>query len=526
MQIYCLKNKHTSTQTATILSTILDHCGFFYSWIETKEATGAGGLFLEYAPTEAKTEAPQTCLRIPALLPPARLSEKQSSWEEKKIAGETIPLLDGSLLQPEQSNCFNIDIIANVYYHLMRTEESGFTHPDQIDPEGRDGILYTYGGVQLPLVDILTDHFGQWLEQKATEYGAVLFKKAAWPAGQEFAVALTHDVDFIRAFHPLKKVFLKLKARAGLTRDLSAQELENQDQQHWGFEQLLSFYDKKKWQATFFFIAKYSEGRHFRYRINSRRMKALFKKLVGDNHEIALHPSRFAFEHPRRYAVEKQKLEQVSGSTVKGMRQHYLRALFPAIWEKAAALGLNYEATLCYRRKSGFRSGTCRPYFVVAGKKEIVSVPTNFFENTLPNEGADVESALQEIRLIIKHVKQHAGLLTALWHTNHILQPAAYVKIWQEFLKLLEQEKPYIATLSAHSRWIEQRRAIQMQCLADGEIEISFPTRTEEFTLLLPKAPTLLEIENPEIIFNLEDRFLYIQNKNTQKSFILNITFQ
>ncbi len=521
MQIYCLKNELSTPEVQSILSTILDNGGFFYSWIDPAEAAETVGLFLEYAPAETETKAPRPCLHIPALRPPDRLKEKQSSWEEMEFDGQTVPLLTGTVLHSPHSNCFNFDIFANVYYHLMRIEESVFSHPDQMDPEGRESILYAYGGVQLPVVDILTDHFAQWLEQKTEDLEIPLIKKAAWPAGQAFAVALTHDVDFVRAFHPLKKAFLKLKARAGFTPGLTVQDIENQDQRHWGFEQLLSFYSNKNWQATFFFIARYLEGRHFRYRINGRKIKTLLKKLTARQHEIALHPSRFAFEHPGRYVAEKRKLECVSGITLKGMRHHYLRALFPKIWDIAARLDLDYETTLSYSRRSGFRSGTTRPYFVNERKKQILVIPTNFFENTLPNEGAKAEVSIKEIKQIMNRVKRHGGLFTALWHTNHILQPANYVKIWQEFINLLEQEKPWIVTLSKHSRWIAQRRAICMQHLPDGKIQFIFPAEIEAFTLLLPKSAAPPKIEGADISFTVKDRLLYIQNKNRQKTFIL-----
>ena len=526
MQIYCLKNSYTDSRASAIIRTILDHCGFFYSWIEPEESPASGGLFLEYAPAEAQTGAPQFCLRIPALLPPARLNKRHAAWEEIKRNGETIPLLGGTRLQKKQSNLYGTDIVANIFYHLMRIEEEAFSHPEQMDPAGRDSILHQYGNNQIPLMDILSDHFARWLEQKARETGITLFKKAAWPGGESFAVALTHDVDFIRAFHPLKKEFLKLKTR--LTRGLlpSIKKLEEQDQSHWGFDQLLSFYAEKNWTASFFFIAKYLEGRHFRYRIGSRKMKALIKELVRQKHEIALHPSRFSFEHPGRFKKEKLKLERVSGVTVKGMRQHYLRALFPAIWEHASALDLEYDTTLCLRRKSGFRSATSRPYFVCQNEKQLLVIPTIFFENTLPGEGADTQASLEEIGFLIKQVKQHGGLLTALWHTNHILQPAHYVDIWQGFLALLEQEAPWIAPLGAQNRWMRQRREIRLQPVSANKTNVFFPDDIGKFTLLLPEIPVRLDIDNPHISVQRRGRALSILNQNGQKSFTLNIGFQ
>jgi peptidoglycan/xylan/chitin deacetylase (PgdA/CDA1 family) len=138
--------------------------------------------------------------------------------------------------------------------------------------------------------------------------------------------------------------------------------MDLEDRKIWAFDRLTAFYRKRKLNASFFFIARYMEGRHFRYRIRSRAFRKLLHLLHHEGHEIGLHPSRFAFEHPARYPREKARLEHTLGSPVTGMRQHYLRCLFPQIWETAHAMGLLYDTSLGYRRYHGFRAGTSHPF--------------------------------------------------------------------------------------------------------------------------------------------------------------------
>lgn len=528
MQIYCLINEFTDTAAETTLSNILNQLGFFYSWITPETKTDLPSIYLEYlSPKTVKTEK-ENHFYIPCLLPPARLTKKQISWNIIEFEAEQIPILGDSKLKDDQDNCYSIDLIGNVYYHLNRIEEQIYTHPNQMDPQSTGSILETYGDFQLPVVDIMIDHFGQWLEQKAKEMSLTVIKKTPFPQGESFGLALTHDVDFIRAFHPLKKWYLKLKAFLGLSPGLTPATIEQQDQDKWGFDQLLPLYQQKKWPATFFFIARHLEGSHFRYRINSRKMRTIIRQLSQQGHEIALHPSRYAFEHRWRYLIEKLRLQFISRTKISGMRHHYLRGLFPGLWHQAAKLGLAYETTLCHRRKSGYRSGTTRPYFPAEINPPVLAIPTVFFENTLPDEGADPEQSIQEIKELLNEVKKRQGLFTILWHTNHILQPANYRLIWQELIKLLEQEEPFISTLHGHTKWVQQRQEIQLKYFQIETkkmiLECTFSAELDKFSLRFPFTDFDAQTESAGIQLTQKQDLLTITNEQNQTTCLITVT--
>jgi len=528
MQIICLKNLHSDQKVISTLSTILDHLGFFYSWQEPDVAIKTSNLTIEYIPIKAAEKRIENCLRIPALFPPENRSEKQKDWTEAIISGKTIPVLSGSVNIQKNSSIYKYDIVSNVFYHLNRAEENIYNHPEQVDASGSESILVKYGDSQLPVVDILVDHFGQWLEQKALELNFYLIKKAAYPKAEEFGLALTHDVDFIRAYHPLKKWYLKLKALFIKGTENSAAKIEQYDHSKWGFDQLLPFYKQKRWPVTFLFIAKNFEGIHQRYRIKSKKMKTVIKEIITDEHEVALHCSKYSFEHPQRYAREKRKFERISGVKIKGMRHHYLRGLFPYLWHIAAQLDLEYETTLCHRRKSGFRSGTTRPYFIESNQKSVLVIPTNFFENTLPEEGADIDTSLNEIKQLLTQIKKHNGLLTVLWHTNNIAHPANYAAIWQKFIELMEQENPFISTLSEHTKWVKQRAQIQIKSFEEHDnhliLHLSFPADIKNFAFLLPAGSATCSVKETQLSCKRRDNLLYFNNSGKQNQATLTIS--
>jgi len=513
MRVFCLTNKHCSPAVVHTLNTILEQGGFFYQWIDEARQWQPGTLLLEYGPQQEPKSLPQA-LRLPALIPPESLTKAQSDWQEEIVDGEKVPLLKGSVAGPSNETVFPFDLLANVYYHLNRVEESAFTHPDQVPADGAFSILQKFGALQRPLTDMLTDAFYGWLSGHFKTQQLPLIRKTAWPEAQRFGLALTHDVDFIRAFHPLKKLaFMGLAALKLLK--ISVNEIRQADRDAWGFDRLLPFYEKQRWPATFFFLAKHFEGRYLRYRIRSLKIRLLLFRLKAQ-HEIALHPSRFAFEHPFRYKWEKGKLERAARTQIHGMRHHYLRGLFPALWEQAVQLGFTYDATLIYRRQSGFRAGTSRPYTPACVQSPFVAIPTLFFENTLPDKGLDINASLLVIDQLLKEVKAHHGLFTVLWHTNNFFRPKAYAEIWQNITGRLSAESPFIATLHDHAHWQLQRRQIQAEAALVSEKEITlhlkFPADLRAFALELPLHVQEIILDRPEIWRKREGRFLLLRN--------------
>jgi peptidoglycan/xylan/chitin deacetylase (PgdA/CDA1 family) len=495
------------------LNTILEQGGFFYRWIEHVREAEKNALLLEYLPAGAPKSDPMA-LDLPAYIRPETLSAANSEWQEAPVNGEPLPVLKGSVAAPPDETVFSFDVIANVYFHLNRVEESAFTHPDQVPPDGSFSILNRFNGLLLPLTDRLTDAFTQWLHDHFKARALPLIRKTAWPEAQRFGLALTHDVDFTRAFHPVKKYFFM--GWAALKRNRSGvKEIQQADRDAWGFDRLLSFYETQRWPATFFFLAKYLEGRHLRYRIRSLKMRLLLFRLKA-GHEIALHPSRYAFEHPFRYKREKARLARAARTSVYGMRHHYLRGLFPALWKQAEELGLSYDATLIYRSQSGFRAGTCRPYIPANLKKTLWAVPTLFFENTLPEKGMNVNDSLQVIDRLLGAVKKHRGLFTVLWHTNHFFRPKAYARIWQALTERLAAESPFIATVKDHTHWQLQRGEIRAEAVQVSEKELTvhlqFPPDLRAFALELPRHTQEIFLDRPEIWRKREGRYLLLRN--------------
>lgn len=497
MKIYCLKNEYITVAVQYTISYLLNRIGFFFEWITDSKKIIDKGLLLVYQPNDTQGAYPVPTITLIKHFDLELLHIGNFNWDSIDLGEEKVPVLiraDQKSIDKRTPQLSSFDIIANIYYHLNRLEEINFLHPDDIDRNVNNSILFKYGNFMIPVVDVLCDFLKQEIEKKFQENKFFQLTKTFYPRGESYGIALTHDVDFIRAFHPLKKQLIKLFIRLGAKKDPSINEIDWLDSNSWGFDRLLPFYRKNNLKATFFFMAKYMEGLHFRYRISSRKIRRLFRQLKSDGHEIAFHPSRYAFEKPKQYFKEKKKLEKISDTQISGLRQHYLRCLFPKIWQKTAELNLKYEAGMIHRRFCGFRAGTCFPYipFDPVNKKQIniIEFPTTFFENNLPDKGTDYKVSKETIIKLLAVVKKHGGLFNILWHSNNIYQPGIYFKLWNFITSLIKEQDAYIQPLVEHYNWLSLREQIRIKTFKKSKkgytINITLPKKVQHFCLNLP----------------------------------------
>jgi hypothetical protein len=231
------------------------------------------------------------------------------------------------------------------------------------------------------------------------------------------------------------------------------------------------------------------EGLHIRYNIRSQKFKKLIRDIQDGGHEIGLHSSLKAFDHPQQYNREKSRIEDVTVQRCAGLRQHYLRAKFPRFWRLASNAGFEYDSSLGYNFQAGFRAGTCWPFRVFDYQDDkllpLTELPLTFFEYNLPARGED-SSSEDMISNMIEQVSRYNGLLVALLHpSNYLREP--YQSLWNHLIQGVEKHAILVDTLSGINQWFTIRREIVMewQSGSSGEIilQIRKPSEVKQFAL-------------------------------------------
>ena len=491
MKLYCLDQAHVTPEARYALEHALHQIGFFFEWTKHPGELDSSRMLIAYGASDLSAVR-AAVLRLPARFDLTALTPRPERWHTLEFDGLSLPLLD----EPGSGDptTFPFDLLANIFYHLTRLEEQPCRTPEQADASFADSILHRADQHRVPVVDHLIRYLERFVMEFARRRRIFLLKKTAFPQNESFGLALTHDVDQVRAFHPLKKEALKIGYYLGLQKRFTPQQMDQADGQYWIFDRLLKDYAAGDWKATFFFIARYTEQRHFRYRINSGRFQRLFRQLQAAGQEIGLHPSRFAFDHPDRYRKEKIRLEKFAAAKLTGMRHHYLRCLFPRIWAIAEELNLAYDASLIYNHRGGFRAGTAHPFvaFVPAKRKPLktVAVPTAFFEKSLPNNGRDAVQNENYVLQLVQNVARVHGILTSLWHTNNIYRDEIAPGFWFRFLNHMKNQPAFKATLADHVRWFHQRRQLALLLFERSDsrivVQLQLPPELDQFGLILP----------------------------------------
>lgn len=347
-----------------------------------------------------------------------------------RVAG--VPVIYGA---PADGRELAVDVLGGCFFMLTRLEERVL---DTRDGHGRfpagASVAHGEGFLDMPIVDVYVDLLWDALSRR-------------WPRLERrrraYRVALTHDVD-----DPLAVLG---RSRPELARQLGADVLVRRDPAlaarrvgSWlagsrggrrldpynTFDFLMDVSERHGLASAFYFMA--ADGRAGAedppYRLDDPWIEALIARIHARGHEVGFHATDTdrertvgGFERVRA-AAQRAGVEQATW----GGRQHYLRWENPSTWRTWDAAGLDYDATLAYADRIGFRTGTCHEFavFDLDERKplRLRERPFQIMDRTLQEYmGLTPDTAHAAVREIADHCRRHDGVLCILWHNNAVL---------------------------------------------------------------------------------------------------------
>jgi len=264
----------------------------------------------------------------------------------------------------------------------------------------------------------------------------------------EFRTVVSHDVDVpsTYAFGRKRSLVRSMAARLFKHRDPAGAllvpriRLATRRQLHFAdpfntFEWLMDQSDAAGIRSAFYFICGRTNPRFdAQYEPEHPAIRSLMRRIHERGHVIGLHPSYNTCQSPEAIVAEAVRLQRITAEegieqSQWGGRMHYLRWQWPITaygWEQA---GFQYDSTLGYADRPGFRCGTCHEYQMFA---PIAQSPLNLRQRPLIMMECSV---LDELYLGLRHepptalsliheLKQRCqsvnGQFTMLWHNNHL----------------------------------------------------------------------------------------------------------
>lgn len=344
------------------------------------------------------------------------------------------------LIEPRgTAQVIHYDILGLTYWMLARVEEIGSTN---LDNYGRfpatASHAFQHGYLNRPVVDEWLHLLGQVIQR---QWSGMELKR------HQFSIKVSHDVDqpSLYAFKPWREIARMMAGHIIKRHDLKAfftapyvklatrNELIAADPYN-TFDWLMDVSEENNLKSAFYFICgRTNPGRDADYEPEHPVIRKLMLRIHERGHEIGLHPSYNTFQKPELLKKEADRLKRVCvelGIEQKlwGGRMHYLRWEQPTTLRAWAEAGMNYDSTLGYADRPGFRCGTCYEYLAfepIAQRQLSLRIrPLIVMECSVINDvyaGLGVTDAAAEL---INKLKERCaavnGVFVMLWHNCYL----------------------------------------------------------------------------------------------------------
>ncbi len=345
------------------------------------------------------------------------------------------------------------DAVHAVFHLLSGREEYRSDNRDELGRHDEiSSFLHRNGVEKLPLVDL----YVRLLRERIAERTGVPPVRVKWPGGKKFALVLSHDVDTVNASSPgavrnclvralnEKSLTGKIVLSAGALRralalsvGLALPASARLGRLNRSLEAVCRLEERYGATSTFFVLSPQIRPVHpldcpYSYRekvvLGRKRvnLSEALRAIEGRGWEIGLHGSINSHADVAVLGEQKQALERILGSSVKGVRQHYLCFENDRTWIAQEAAGFGYDSTHGYNRLAGFR-GACsfpfRPFSLSQDRQlGLWEVPLALQDCAIDNS-REPEEAYREATRLLSLVEFFGGAAAVSWHLDRFSDP-------------------------------------------------------------------------------------------------------
>ncbi|NOY06827.1 MAG: hypothetical protein GXO82_09395 [Chlorobi bacterium] len=328
-----------------------------------------------------------------------------------------------------QNEATSFDVIAASFYFLSLYEESVTTERDAFDRFPHNvGLLGRREEWDRPVVA----EYAFYLKHRLESKGRNVPMEDRF-AGRPFAVALTHDVDYLRkwtigiAYREIVRMFLindpncGFEARLNRLRDFLKAVYPSQDPYRNSLNLQLEIEKRFGVTATYFLKTGKSNKRDRYYKPSDPFLTKWRQQALDAGMELGFHPSFETYLDTGMWEREKAVFIREYGMMPASSRQHYLRYSHPGTLHILERAGIKYDSTLGHAAREGYRNGMVHPFLLFDFDANRVSpvweVPLHVMDGTFVSyRKYNPETSLLRIRHFIGQASRWHGALTLLFH--------------------------------------------------------------------------------------------------------------
>lgn len=330
--------------------------------------------------------------------------------------------------------CINYDFLGFAFWTLNRLEEANIRNYDSHSRVCfKDLYSVKNGYFDRPVIDEWFYIIRRLISISFTE--VILVEKS-------FQISLTHDVDNISLFSSLSQIgFLKFLLKRFLRGEKLINLFSNSRSFYFSkskfskdpyntFDFLIDLARNFNVSSTFFFITKrYGSVFDATYDFDSNEVDLIIKKIVNSGNTIGLHTS---YDGSSDFHLMKEEFRLLLNKfstlgidqKIIGSRSHYLRWIHGVTMINLNELGVNYDTTLGFADRPGFRCGTCHSYqgydLITDRVLSIYIKPLIVMDTSLFSPSYMGLTSKSDILECVKNLKSKCvlvnGCFTLLWH--------------------------------------------------------------------------------------------------------------
>jgi peptidoglycan/xylan/chitin deacetylase (PgdA/CDA1 family) len=361
-----------------------------------------------------------------------------------------VPIIYGSdpagadfFCQSETQINLGIDVFGSAFFMLTRYEEVVKSDRDRID---RFPVTASLAEQEDFLARPIVNEYVEILWACLVQLAPNLQRKV-----REFQVIVSHDVDepFRYAFSGISRLLKRCAGDIYKRHSLSAaatsvlqwiqvksgrSDLDPCNT----FDLIMDLSEQRNIKSAFYFIVDRPAGLiDCDYSIEHPLIRDLLRKIHQRGHEIGLHTSYHTYQNPTQTKQEFEILKRVcleEGIEQQqwGGRQHCLRWATPTTFQNWDDAEMDYDSTLSFAEKVGFRCGVCYEFstfnlqtrkHLSLREKPLIVMECTVLDDRYMNLGAEGTLALQCILNLKNCCEIFKGDFTLLWHNNRFTDP-------------------------------------------------------------------------------------------------------
>jgi hypothetical protein len=342
----------------------------------------------------------------------------------------------------QTSGDFAFDIFAATFFLVSRYEEYLSFKPD---PYGRfpakASLAFKENFLDFPLINYWLEDFKTALRKKFSE---LIFRM------KDFKFIPSYDIDIAYSYR-----YKGLKRNlGGFCRSL-IQGKWSYLLDRWDvlFNKKKDPFDSYEWLDSlhlycrtrayyFFLLAKKNTGVDKNISPDKPEMKSLIA-YHARGYTVGVHPSWQSGDEEAVLMEEVDKLAEITASTVKYSRQHYIRMTLPQTYRRLIDVGIEKDFSMGYGTSNGFRASIASSFYwydLKAEKKTgLMLFPFCFMDsNSFFETQLSPKSAFDELMEYYRRIKRVNGLMVTIWHNQFFgTDPlfAGWKEVYEVFLK-------------------------------------------------------------------------------------------